>query len=140
VKFSVQRVDPAKHEKAIMRLQKQCLPYDDPLELDAGYWWLAWAGDGHLAGFCSLHDSQRWDDVAYLSRAGVLLHYQGWGLQKRLIKAREQFAKRAGYRWLVSDTTDNPPSANSLIACGFRTYTPSQPYMQPTTIYWRKKL
>ena len=140
MKFRVLRVNPVKYERAIMRLQKQCLPFDDPLPCDEGYWWLAWADDGRLAGFCSLHPSRRWRDTGYLSRAGVLLHYQGYGLQKRLIKVRERFAKRLGWLWLVSDTTLNPPSANSLISCGFKTYTPSYPYMAPESIYWRKRI
>lgn len=140
MKFTVRRVDPAEYGKALARLQKQALPYDDPLDTTDGYWWIAWAEDGRVAGFCALHPSQRWSDAAYLSRAGVVPHYQGHGLQKRLIKARERFARRLGYVWLVSDTTDNPPSANSLISCGFKTYLPSTPYVASTTVYWRKRI
>jgi GNAT superfamily N-acetyltransferase len=129
------------YEKAIKRLQKQCLPADEPLEPSTGYWWLAWAEDGRLAGFCSLHPSRRWQDTGYLSRAGVLDCFQGHGLQKRLIKVRERLARRLGWLWLVSDTTDNPASANNLISCGFKTYSPRLAYTEaPETIYWRKRL
>jgi GNAT superfamily N-acetyltransferase len=140
VKFALKRVDPAEYERALSRLQRQCLPMDDPIAPVDGYWWIATAEDGRLAGFCTLHPSQRFTETGYLSRAGVLLHYQGYGLQKRMIRVRERLARRLGWQWLVTETIENPASANSLIACGFRTYAPSQPYSADTAVYWRKRL
>jgi GNAT superfamily N-acetyltransferase len=140
MKFTIKRVDPDKYELAIRRLQKQCLPADEPLDCSTGYWWLAWGEDGRLAGFCSLHASQQWGLTGYLSRAGVVLHYQGYGLQKRLIRARERLAKRLGWIWLITDTTHNPASANNLISCGFKMYSPTRPYMTEGAVYWRKRV
>ena len=65
---------------------------------------------------------------------------RGNGLQKRLIKAREAQARKLGYTELISDTTGNPPSSNSLISCGFKVYEPEEPWGGSKTIYWIKKL
>jgi hypothetical protein len=45
-----------------------------------------------------------------------------------------------GWNWLISDTYKNPPSANSLISCGYRTFAPSRPWGFDGAIYWRKKI
>jgi hypothetical protein len=41
---------------------------------------------------------------------------------------------------IVTDTTDNPSSANNLIACGYRIYAPENPWGFTHTIYWSKDL
>lgn len=120
-------------------LQLKILPGDKPKECDSGWWWVAY--DGELAvAFASLHESTRWCDTAYLSRSGVLPSHRGQGLQKRLVIARERKAKKLKYRWLITDTTLNPASANSLISRGYRTFTPSKPWGFDAAIYWRKEL
>jgi GNAT superfamily N-acetyltransferase len=140
MKFKIERVNGARYANELRRVQRACLPHDRPLRSDDGYWWLAWAEDGTVAGFASMHPSVRWLGTGFLSRAGVVLHCQGFGLQKRLIRARERYARRLGWEWLVSDTTENPASSNSLISCGFKIYDPTWPYRVKETIYWRKKL
>ncbi len=76
----------------------------------------------------------------YLCRSGVVPEHRGKGLQKRLIRVRETYARNMAMNWVISDTTCNPPSANSLIACGFKLYEPAQPWGNRSTIYWRKRL
>jgi hypothetical protein len=41
---------------------------------------------------------------------------------------------------LVTDTHDNPASANSLIARGFKLFDPTKPWGATGTLYWRLKL
>lgn len=125
---------------ALLRyLQLEILPHDEPKEMETGWWWIVY--DGQLAvGFCSLHESVQWCDTAYLSRSGVLKSHRGKGFQKRLLRVREMKARKLKYRWLISDTYDNPASANSLIARGFKTFTPSKPWGFDAAIYWRKEL
>src|SRR5262249_7442104 len=96
-------------------------PQIDP---ERGWWWIA--SDGReLAGFCGLTPTYAQpSDVGYLKRAGVRLPHRGQGLQRRFVRVREAQARRVGLRTLVSDTTENPPSANNLIACGYRMYAP----------------
>ncbi len=127
-------------EQLLVRMQRECLPGDAPLHPILGFWWIAYAEDGQPAAFASMKPSIRWQETGYLSRSGVLEPHRGNGLQKRLIRVRVRKARELGWKWLLSDTSDNPESANSLISCGFRMYTPSQPYGLKTSVYWRKRL
>lgn len=130
--------DTSKH-RLLKNMQRECLrgsPIADP---NKGAWWIVY-DDTLPIGFASMVPSFRWDKTGYLNRSGIMPAYRGLGLQKKLIKVREAYAKRIGYEHLVSDTRFNPPSANSLIACGFKTYTPKYPWGFTTSIYWRKHL
>jgi GNAT superfamily N-acetyltransferase len=139
----VKRVDPAKPATAALLqwLQLEVLPQDVPMEPGDGVWWVAYDGPSPIA-FASLKVSELYPEGwAYLSRAGVLPPYRGRGLQKRLIRAREAFARRSGLTTLITDTTcSNAPSSNSLIACGFRLYQPARPWGLPSANYWIKRL
>lgn len=106
-----------------------------------GWWWLVYDEAGKAVAYAGVKQSS-YDPstVGYLNRSGVLPAHRGHGLQKRLIKARVTFARKHGWEVLVTDTTDNPASANSLIACGFQTFTPKNLWAFTYSIYWRKKL
>jgi len=142
VRFSIKKanIKSAKVKALILRLQKETLPYDSPYDPIKGVWFIAYSESGDPAGYAGVVQSTQWGDTAYLCRAGVLYRYRGNGLQKRLIKARIRAAKTMGFNWLISDTSDNAPSANSLIAAGFRMYDPSKPYALSNSLYWRLKL
>jgi hypothetical protein len=49
-------------------------------------------------------------------------------------------ARELGWNWVITDTTDNPASANSLINAGFKIYTPSSPWSYKHSIYWKYKI
>lgn len=123
----------------IVDLQKACLPGDDPYDPRTGYWWLVYADDVPIA-FAGLVRSMRWIDTGYFCRAGVLPTYRGRGLQKKLIRARMAKAKKLGWNYVITDTTDNPASSNSLISCGFKLYEPSKPWGFKHTLYWVRRL
>lgn len=135
------KVNPARPDVAheLMRLQALCLPGDVPANVDEGWWWIAYDGD-EAVGFAAMVPSAKWLRVGYLNRAGVAPSHRGRGLQKRLIRVRVAHARRLGYDWLVTDTTDNLPSANSLIAAGFRLFKPSEPWAWRHSLYWRLRL
>jgi predicted acetyltransferase len=120
-------------------LQKICLPYDKPYDTTAGYWWIA-IKNGVDIGFAGLVHSSRWTDCCNLIRAGVVPNMRGQGLQKKFIRVRIRQAKALKMNWIVTSTYDNPASANSLIACGFKMFDPSVPWMTAHTSYWRLKL
>lgn len=120
-------------------LQFACLPEDAPVFPEDGVWWVGHDGSQAVA-FCLIEPSCQWLDTAYLARSGVLKAWRGMGLQKKMITIRERYARSVGYRWMISDTTDNPPSSNSLIAKGYRIFDPSAPWGMDCTIYWRKRL
>ena len=103
-------------------------------------WWIARDLDEEPAGFACLAKSLTQEHGGYLAYAGVMPKYRGQGLQKRLIRVRAREAKHLGYTVLVTDTCDNPPSANSLIACGFRMYDPASPWALANSVYWKRKL
>jgi len=137
----LKRVDIRKEsvQLRLSALQKICLPYDQPLDTNFGSWWIA-SKDGRDIGFAGLVRSVSWTDCGYLCRAGVVPTHRGQGLQKKFIYVRIRQAKALGWKWLISDTTENPASANSLIRCGFKMFEPSKPWGFKNTLYWRKKL
>lgn len=106
---------------------------------DGGHWWLVMK-DREPVGFCGLTPSTAGEGVGYLKRAGVLAKHRGQGLQMRMIRVREARARRNGWALLLTDTTDNVTSANSLIKAGYRLYAPASPWGFSNTLYWRKSL
>jgi GNAT superfamily N-acetyltransferase len=102
--LTVKRVDTSKKEiaKIINTLQTEILS-DKPANINEGYWWIAYV-DGLAVGFCGLVRSAKWSNAGYLCRAGLLSQYTGTGIQKRLIRVRERFAKSIG--WAIITTID----------------------------------
>lgn len=125
---------------AIDCLQRLVLPYDDPCDAGLGVWWLMRCARGEPIAFAGMRMSSRWSDCMYLCRSGVAPDWRGRGIQKRLIAVRERHAKARGMAWLITDTTQNPASSNSLMARGFRLYEPAAPWGGRYTLYWRKRI
>ena len=142
MRFTVRKVDirVPSIQTTLTFLQKKILPEDTPYKTDRGHWWIAYAEDGKPVGFAGIVRSTRWTDTGYLCRAGVMDGFTGHGLQKRLIDARLRQARKLGWNWCITDTTDNPASSNSLIACGFKMYTPSNPWSFKNACYWKYKV
>jgi len=71
---------------------------------------------------------------------GVSGEHAGRGLGKRLLRAASAWAKRQGCAEITTYTIDNPPSANNLIAVGYRQFI--APWYIPSdgVSYWRKRL
>ena len=140
--YRIRRVDGSDDEIAadLKRLHNACFNDKTALpEFAEGYWWLCFYGKEPV-GFAGMRASQRYKDVGYLSRSGVLPKHRGHGLQVRLLRAREKQAKRNGWSVIRTDTTQNPPSSNSLIKAGFRIFNPKYPWAFKDSIYWRKEL
>ena len=142
MKFYVRKADTTKPETITLLcyLQKKILPSDDIFMPKTGYWWFVINDQGKTVGFAGMVRSIRWTDTGYLCRAGILDDYTGNGLQKRLIRARIKQARKLGWNWIITDTTNNPPSANSLINAGFKIYKPGCPWSTRTAIYWKYKV
>jgi GNAT superfamily N-acetyltransferase len=138
--LTIRKVDTTvERNRALLHwLQLEALPGDIPIETEEGHWWIAY-DDSNPIGFCSIKQSSRWSDTAYLCRAGVLRAHRGKGIQKKLIRTRVNYARREGFTWLITDTFYNPASANSLIACGFKMFNPTNPWSFKDACYWRKK-
>src|SRR5262245_45903951 len=84
-----------------------------------GHWWLAHFSELPI-GFAGLVSSTHARNAGYFCRVGVVRRHQGRGLQLRLMRAMEAQARRNGWCSILSDTTDNLPSANSFIKAGYR--------------------
>ena len=142
MQFTVKKVDIRNPsiQSLLLFLQKQILPADQPYEPTRGHWWIAYAENGKPVGFAGLVRSTKWTDTGYLCRAGVMDGYTGHGIQKRLISARITQARKLGWNWLITDTTKNPASSNSLINAGFKIYQPANPWSFRNAIYWKYKV
>lgn len=143
--YRVQEVDSTDEEIAetLRDLHDEIFRDTAPnIDTDRGHWWLAFAIDERreIAGFCGLTPTYADPSLGYLKRAGVLQTHRGQGLQRRFVRVREARARRLGMRCLVTDTSDNPSSANNLIRCGYRIYAPENPWGFRHTIYWSKDL
>lgn len=139
--FTIRRIqDAANHSDVINPMQLECLPFDDPYQTTKGQWWIVYDEAKSPAAFACLTKSHTTPGGGYLARAGVRPQFRGKGLQKRLIRVRVNEARRRGYHTLVTDTTENNPSANNLIACGFRLFTPVKEWGFEHTLYWKMKL
>ncbi len=110
-----------------------------PPSTDNGYWWLAYHGDAPVA-FAGMTRSSSTVNRGYLVRSGVLSTHRGRGLQVRLLRSREAKARRLGWDVLVTDTTGNIPSANSLIRAGYRLFQPQTPWAFENSLYWKKDI
>jgi len=142
MKFTIKHADTRipENRTILMYLQSKCLPSDVPMEVEHGHWWVVYAEEDKPVGFAGLTRSAQWSNAGYMCRAGVLPAYQGHGIQKRLIQVRVRKARLLKWQWLVTDTTQNPASSNSLITMGFKLYEPSIPWGFKNSLYWRLDL
>ena len=106
-------------------------------KFDQGHWWLAYH-ETIPVGFAGIIAPTRAFNAGYLCRVGVLRKHWGNALQLRLMRALESRARLNGWCCMVSDTTDNPASANNFIRAGYCLYEPQHPWGYPNTLYWRK--
>lgn len=108
-------------------------------QFESGAWWIAYHDDDAIA-FAGVVPSTHARNSGYFCRVGVLPRHWGRGLQLRLMRAVEVRARRLGWDSIVSDTTDNPVSANNFISAGYRLYEPEAPWAWSHTLYWRQWL
>lgn len=110
-------------------------------DTSVGHWWLVYfMRDPMPVAFAGLTPSSLGKGVGYFKRAGVLAGHHGRGLQRRLIRVRLNRARLNGWQRVVTDTTDNPRSANNLADAGFRMFAPAHPWAFPQSLYWSKTL
>ena len=136
------RLSDAKRPKiaaVLDTLQAQTFPGDVSFNTKKGWWWVAYEGDAPVA-FAGLTPVLSWSRTGYLARCGVVDGHRGNGLQRKLIRKREDYAKKLGMVRVITTTFNNPVSVNNLIARGFKTYTPERVWGASNTIYWVKEL
>lgn len=142
-KYVIRQVSaPGPKRAALLReLHIATLGRDCPMpDFSVGWWWIAYAEDGSPAGFTGVTQSSLAEEYGYLKRSGVVAAHRGHGLQKRFIRVRERRARKNGWRYLISDTTDNVPSSNNLIRTGYVLTDSYQPWAWKNSLYWIKKV
>lgn len=125
----------------ISAMHMACFKYAlDRPTTDHGHWWVGYDGDEPVC-FAGLWPSTNWpDEAGYLARAGVLPLYRGHGLQRRMILVRERKARALGWKFIVTDTCENPHSSNNLIRLGYKMFLPPKLWGPDGSSYWRKEL
>jgi GNAT superfamily N-acetyltransferase len=153
MKFVIKEVDATDEHYHEELTTLHDLTFFDPAiraDFERGYWWLLYekpllstryaAIVPNPVGFCGLTITPADKTTGYLKRAGVLKAFRGQNLQRRMITTRERKARRLGLTRMVTDTTDNPPSANALIRAGYKIFEPETKWAFKHSIYWRKTL
>jgi GNAT superfamily N-acetyltransferase len=131
--------------EVLERLDRACFDGDPPPNWERAWWWVAWSRGAPVA-FAGLAPitpgaANGRHGVGYLCRAGVVPAARGQGLQRRMIRVREAAARRAGMRELITYTSrENTKSANNLIACGYRLYTPPEEWGLEGAFYFCRRL
>lgn len=122
-------------------LDRQCFPQEGRGDPEQGWWWLVFHTDPYTTpiAYAGMVKSRSTPNGVYFNRCGVLPAFRGQGLQKKLIRVRQCKAKRLGFTTVVSDTNE-AASANNLIACGFRMFSPKLRWGLASSTYWRKSL
>lgn len=92
----------------------------DPSPWDAHETWRADDGP-QLVAVAACRPDRQDPTACFLSTCFVAPAARGHGLQKRMIRARVRYARRAGFQWAWTYTAVfSLASMRSLIACGFR--------------------
>ena len=102
--------------------------------------WVVTEPGGYPVAYAAL---DLWESgICFLSSCGVRRKARGHGLQKRLIRTREKFAKLRDKLMVVTYTTaNNYPSLTNLVRCGYNPFDPEYPWVgRDGIIYYRKEL
>ena len=119
-------------------MDAQLFPSDFPItRWDSTKWWVGYY-KGAPVCYCGIIEVAD-IDFGYFNRAGVLPEAQGYGIQRKMIKKRIEYARKCGWTHVITDTcNDNVASINNLIKCGFKTYLPQELWGNDSTVYWIK--
>lgn len=137
--YVIRQVDGADEFDALRELQEPFKVEMPIVDTSDGRWWIAYRND-IPAAFLGMIASTHYPNAGYFKRVGVLPEHRGYGLQARLMRAMERSARRSGLELIVSDTTDNVPSANNFVRSGWLMFVPEYPWSFPQSLYWRKDL
>lgn len=122
----------------VKQLHEQIFPADDWYDSPRSVMWVMWKGTEAIA-FAMLSETN--DDYVFYSRAGVKKDYRGHGIQLRLIRVREKYARSKGYKKAITYTKiDNITSNRNLQKAGYWLYIPVNEYADKDCLYWIKEL
>ena len=136
--YRIREVDGVEMEHELHELHDACFGDTAPMpDFAVGTWYVV-RYHGEVVGFLGWFRSTYYPTLAYFSRVGVLPLHRGNRLQQRLMRRMERDVKALGYSGMVSDTSDNTPSANNFIRMGWMIFDPEFKWSFAHTLYWRK--
>lgn len=123
---------------AACRRLEQRLLHCDPYLSPSAVWWLV-TQNTKVVGACALGREKNDPNTWYLARAAVVPAARGRGLQRKMLRLREHYARARGAKCLVSYTIPtNGPSIRNLLACGYEIYEPRWNWAGEWAVYFRK--
>ena len=126
----------------VLEIERECFPTGSGRDVeswDRWQWWIAEDSEGPC-GFAAAVVVEG-SDQCYLALAGVSARARGQGLQRRLIRVREAWARgRCCGECITYTATWNHASANNLIRCGYRLYEPEDRWGFGDALYWLRLL
>lgn len=130
-------------EELIRQLHKETFPSDEFYESEKNIYWIAIAKystkEDEPVGFCIATELDH--GIIFLSRAGIVYKVRGKGLQKRLINTRVNYARRNGFKQVITYTSiDNISSLVNLLKCKFKPYLPEYCYAGKYVNYLIKEI
>jgi len=145
--YSIRQAKIPHDTTTLDKIEMRAFEYSKAWLYDKAYegtaWWLA-EYDGRAVGMAGIrYPIAEAEGAAWLCRAAVIKTHRGNGIQKRLLRAREAYARKQGATEIWTYTsTDNSASSNSLISAGFRLWVPTRWEIPgdkwSAWVYWRK--
>lgn len=141
LKETVVKIRQSNNEDLVRCLHKITFPHDSYEHHHSSRYWIVTDEDKYPVGFCMCHPLTFENNTVFLSRAGLLDCARGKGLHMRMIKVRVSWAKRQGYKAIITYTSlDNASSFHNLQKAGFKLYLPENLYVGKSFLYWRKDI
>jgi GNAT superfamily N-acetyltransferase len=145
--FSIQlngdkmKIRQSNNVELVRCLHKITFPQDEYEHHSRSQYWIVSDSEKYPVGFCMCHPLTFETDTVFLSRAGLLDCARGQGLHMRMIKVRTQWAKKNGFKNMITYTSlDNAASFHNLQKAGFKLYLPESLYVGKAFLYWMKEL
>lgn len=107
-------------------------------DLKGSEWWIVWDENMDPVGYCGV---VIYDDFAIHKRCGVIRRARGHGLQRKMLRTRENYARKQGCVCINTYVqVQNVVSANNLIKAGYKAYNPEWRWGGDDYLYVTKKL
>lgn len=143
MKYTIRKAKTDRHMEQIFALDLLCFASEEGAlgsieDLTGSDWWIAWDESGDPVGYGGV---VIYEDFAIHKRCGVLPCARKQGLQKKMLKVRETYAKKQGCEVICTYVSvENPISANNLIKVGYRAYVPEWQWGGREFLYVQKAL
>lgn len=119
-------------------LHEQCFTGDKMYDHPTMVCWIAFYRKNPV-GFCIASDAGY--STLFLARAGVLPGARKTGIHRRLVRVREAYAVRHGYKAIVTYVRpDNWSSWITLVKMGYQIYKPQTKWGTDDAFYFQKNV